>query len=68
MTVEAIRALNDKIENQSTEISMLKQDNATLKAQISKINDLEKMMVDLQAQLRAKTTANVTEETVATEK
>jgi len=60
MTVEAIRALNDKI-------TVLEKENQELKAQVSKINELEKMMVDLQVQLRAKTTANVTE-TVATEK
>ena len=44
MTVEAIRALNDKIE-------VLEEENEELKAQVAKIKNLETMVLELKAAL-----------------
>ena len=47
MTVEAIRALNDKIEKQSFEIADLRRENEVLKAQSTRIDQLESMVEKL---------------------
>ena len=51
MTVEAIRALNNKIESQSNKITALEKENAALQAQAAKIQELEKMFSQLQEQI-----------------
>jgi cell division protein FtsB len=61
MTVEAIRALNDKIDNQSAEISKLKKENEVLKNQAAKINQLETMMAELQSQIQGNNIADNSE-------
>jgi hypothetical protein len=49
MTVEAIRALNDKIKQLEEENEILKADNEILKAQATKIDKLEAMILELQS-------------------
>ncbi|MDF1868548.1 MAG: tail fiber domain-containing protein, partial [Saprospiraceae bacterium] len=64
MTIEAIRALNDKITafekgniDLSVQVQSLEEENEALKAQAVKINQLETMMAELQSQIQGNTEA-----------
>ena len=60
MTVEAIRALNDKIERLERDNETLKSDNEALKAQVAQVNLLEGMLQQIQERLESVEQTNAT--------
>ena len=62
MTVEAIRALNDKIEKLELKNEQLEKDNEFLKVQSNKINQLEVALQQLMQDLQASSKANISTE------